>query len=373
MAPRRKYETQPKIDLALFERQGLFDAHGPKWGVGFRSAGMRTIAIARWHSPTQCSVTLFFAADDPSDGSDHFGRQEIEIGVERRKDGPRRYFVCPAKGTRCRELHFYKGRFVSRRAVPGLNPDKPSVTHRREVKLIRMRERLLGLDGKAPARGEVRDRILATFQQIPFVLIQWPDLKPLFEAQDQMRQRRRRRIARREYTTDAQDTRLALWDGGRAGLKYNLVGYLSHSPSEYLETAAPQKDRFLNAPLERIDGRPSLDLRVLAKKWVIDDTATWSSPILWPSLWGLLIVDFRDPAQPFLWLGSLQTPQGRQLPEQIIRLVPSAHKGRWYMECPLSGRRCEILFFRDGVFASPKAARLVHGSQRSLSFASLTG
>ena len=55
------------------------------------------------------------------------------------------------------------------------------------------------------------------------------------------------------------------------------------------------------------------------------------------------------------------------IPPQFVRLVPSATKGRWFLECPLLGTRCDVLYLRGHRFASAKANRLVHRSQRKSS------
>jgi hypothetical protein len=54
--------------------------------------------------------------------------------------------------------------------------------------------------------------------------------------------------------------------------------------------------------------------------------------------------------------------EGSNAPElQVIELVQG---GRWYMRCPILGTRHDLFFYREGKFASPKANRLVHRSQR---------
>jgi hypothetical protein len=54
--------------------------------------------------------------------------------------------------------------------------------------------------------------------------------------------------------------------------------------------------------------------------------------------------------------------EGSNAPElQVVELVQG---GRWYMRCPILGTRHDLFFYREGKFASPKANRLVHRSQR---------
>ena len=144
----------------------------------------------------------------------------------------------------------------------------------------------------------------------------------------------------------------------------DLSIHLARSPREWLETLPEPRDRFGNSPIAYLEDQISLDIRWLARKWKLDDSGVWARRLAWRRLKAVLIVDFRDTDNPLIALRQIEGRTGEQFEDLIIKLVPSAFKSRWFMQCPLSGRRCDVLYWRDDVFASARAARYVHGSQR---------
>lgn len=134
-------------------------------------------------------------------GSDHFqvvyvsgGRTYktyVELTEVKLQRGSRLYFICRDTGKRCSALYFDGLNFVSAKAVPAsarrlpprkrLSPDKLLFTKKRA--------RLLGLDGKGPARGMRRDALLLYFKERTDELSAWPDVVAELE-------RKRRQIDR---------------------------------------------------------------------------------------------------------------------------------------------------------------------------------
>ena len=353
MAPRPKFETQPKIDLRLLIRHGLFRNDVDR--LGFHSARM---SMVFYFMRSTSSLLVFFR---------DWGEvqvQEIAVGFANRRTGRTPYLLCPELKTRCEELHFHEGRFVSRRAVPGLSREKPPKVHRREVGYLRMCDRLLGTDGRPPARDEERATLIAAFRAVPFAQARWPQLRPIFEELMRTEYAQRRRSARSSRAQGFQSTRMAVLAGKDAGGDVDLTAYLSCTPEAWLATVHPVQEGLAQHPLALIEDYPALDIRWIAKASKPDSSGLWVRRVRWPKLEGVLIADSRDPDQPFLALRNLHLADGTPVPDQVIRLIPSAHGNRRYMQCPLSLARCEILFFRDIIFASSKAARLVHRSQR---------
>jgi hypothetical protein len=78
-----------------------------------------------------------------------------------------------------------------------------------------------------------------------------------------------------------------------------------------------------------------------------------------------VFVELRRGRKPTLTIQS-SLGIGRGLTCQVLDIVEAQPNTplRWYLVCPLSGRHCDALFLRDGVFASAKAQRLIYRSQR---------
>ena len=58
-------------------------------------------------------------------------------------------------------------------------------------------------------------------------------------------------------------------------------------------------------------------------------------------------------------------PRDGERHEQVLEIVPGGQKyPKYYFVCPITGARADTLYYRDGRFASAKAQRLIHASQR---------
>lgn len=359
MPKRRKYETHPKIDMTMLVRNGLLDPKRDK-PLGVWSGGSSMLI---WYSPSKKQAELYFETRfEPSQLV--VVHQTIDVGFARKKSGPEPYFVCPDSGARCQELHLNEDHFVSRRAHPMINADKPPPAHRREAKLAEMRDRILGRNGRPVATGQERHGLLARLVREPFLRLRFPELKKDADSYFETVQRNRRKMARASLVGHDDSFALALFDGRLDTTPLDVSEHLARSPQDWLATIPEPRDRFGNSPLGYLEDQIALDIRKLAKKWRLDENGIWARRINWSGLKAVLIVDFRDPATPLLALREVVDKAGQAIDDVIIKLLPSKFKSRWFMECPLSGRRCDILYWRDDVFASARAARYVHRSQR---------
>src|SRR5436190_506250 len=94
-------------------------------------------------------------------------------------------------------------------------------------------------------------------------------------------------------------------------------------------------------------------------------TVRTSGPV--PNRRSLLIADFRDALEPFLVLdiGREGTSSFRRQLIPLVATNPGTKGTRWYLQCPVTHKRGDYLLLRNGLFASAKAHRLVHRSQRN--------
>ena len=350
-------ESHPRISMGLLRRHGMFvsDVSELAFQIG------RTIVFARYYVEDD---TLFLR------GKSSYYDQSQLIGFEfaKLKFGDRRYFVCPLTRKRTSELHLVGGNFGCRQAHARLSAKNGSPTQRFEVRIGRWRDRLLGEKGYARARGKTRAQLVEKLKAIPFILMRFPDLAPVFHEESARPICEAKRRARASMRADAMTMTSAL-DAGRSLPTADVLDAHGNLMVELWLASIPKPSgKSLEAPLAELEAHAALDIRALAAiglgevelaahglVWRLSDGAEIARAIL--------IADFRVADRPVLVARSLVGPEGA-IPPQFVRLVPSAMKGRWFLECPLLGTRCDVLYLRGHRFASAKANRLVHRSQR---------
>lgn len=115
-----------------------------------------------------------------------------------------------------------------------------------------------------------------------------------------------------------------------------------------------------------ISDHPVLDIRVLAPA-LLREGSLRAQTLCWgersePHVEILFVADWRD-AEPHLvavWdYGNIEAPR-----MQNIRILLQSTK-RLRFICPVEGKNYDVLYLRDGLFASRIAQRLVHPSQRA--------
>jgi hypothetical protein len=123
--------------------------------------------------------------------------------------------------------------------------------------------------------------------------------------------------------------------------------------------------------LAMIERHASLDIRVLSKVWKKARQKRWAHTLEWPSALQIsemdIFIEAEDEADPHVLV--VTQPKNMSRTVQKIRLRPQATASggtRWFFICGLSGKPCELLYLRNGFFASSQALRLVHQSQRAL-------
>jgi hypothetical protein len=157
-------------------------------------------------------------------------------------------------------------------------------------------------------------------------------------------------------------------DCGIAAGQFDLfVEYVTKPPSYYAKFI-PEKVQTKPLTVEQVDRFPALDIRVLASRDELSEGSAWARTLGWPS-WAtdgtrlLMVRDLRDANLPMIMIGRMGKNPGECTWQRIALL--RNNRNRWFFRCPVTGKRCEILYHRDGVFASREAQRLYNLSQRS--------
>jgi hypothetical protein len=120
-----------------------------------------------------------------------------------------------------------------------------------------------------------------------------------------------------------------------------------------------------------VERHASLDIRILSKVWKKTGQKRWGHTLEWPPALRIsemdISIELEDEADPHMLV--VKQPKSMSKTVQKIRLRSQATASggtRWFFICGLSGKPCELLYLRNGFFASSQAQRLVHQSQRAL-------
>ena len=351
------FEGHPRISMGLLRRHGMFVSEVSELTFKIGEA----VVFVRYLMEDD-TLQLTWKSSGYED------QQLIGFGFAALRYGDRRYFVCPLTRKLTSELHLVGGKFGCRQAHARLGAKNGSPTQRFELRISRWRAQLLGGQGYARVRGKARTRLIEKMRSIPYILSRFPDLAPVLHEETARPVREARRRARASMRADAMSMAAAL-SAGRSLPTCDILTAHGNLEAEFWLANIPKPSgKRLEAPLAELEAHAALDIRVLAaiglgKVALAAHGLVWRRPDGMEIARVLLIVDFRVADRPFLVVRSLIGVEGA-IPTQFVRLVPSARAGRWFLECPLLGMRCDILFLRRGRFASAKANRLVHRSQR---------
>lgn len=299
------------------------------------------------------SITIAWDAEEPK-------WQTIKLEWTKVGYGYRPYFICPLTDSRRLTLYFHIA-FASAGAL-GLKRDSRNGGRvaRSRALANKAEARLAGLDGAPSARGKAR---VAAARKLKATELGFNAAQAALLDSERIE---RARLRRRQRHHGAYSTATGLAAGAHAALTSDAI--VAHLASRTYEPLATPR-----LPLEESIGLtsdyPTLDIRMLEKTWRLDEHGCWGTKLVWlvgpgASLNIFLMVSFDPTDRPALFL-EIGT-DGKVL-KQTIELEPSHPRTpkRWFMKCPVTGIRAELLYFRGDRFACAKAQRLVHPSQRS--------
>lgn len=277
--------------------------------------------------------------------------------------GVRPYFVCPITGDDCLKLVFYKG-LVSSISAFKLIKSKPGLS-RRAIRYEAQRAKLLKLDGTLRASDNERERLLTFLKRHPQRIAQDENIFAFLE-----REQRRTDNKRKQFLWESRplSTTKALDCGLGAGQHLQFEEYM-HKSLEWAESLPP-----IRAPAEppapdSIEFYPQLNIRILLDRgWFREDRVIgrrlgWQSDVTGvTSIY--LFFDPRSEGMPLL-IARIQHRDG-DIVWQSIRLLPGTRSGKpRYVMCPITHLRSELMYFRNGLFASREAHGLYNPSQRA--------
>jgi hypothetical protein len=284
----------------------------------------------------------------------------IQIVYRELKFGYRPYFVCLETGEPCLTLIFVNGEAYSPDAYRRLRVRPSKRKKRMHVKASRRAEVLVtaALAGKVDPGHSRELAELATLIPLP---------KSAQKALARCSSRQQSEKTKRLWDERELGTVKAMDCGIAAGQFDLFMGYVTEPPG-YYATVVPEGVRTEPLTVEQVDRFPALDIRVLASRLELSEGEALARTLGWPS-WAtddtrlLMIRDLRDAKLPMIMIGRMGKKQGECSWQRIVLLRND--RNRWFFRCPATGKRCEILYYRNGVFASRAAQRLYNLSQRS--------
>jgi len=284
--------------------------------------------------------------------------------------GYKYYFLCNRTGKAVSTLYFDDDQFWSRHALQHPYTSRAGPEERANLEAGKLGRRLIGTDGRGPARGQNRTRLarhLIALSHVGAIL----DRPVVLAINKQMggggaaQKHKPRRIP------DAIATRTAAKRRRKKGYvspSIIISGMLEEIRWTRKRIPASPAGYVLPASIDFNDRYPCLSLRELTSLMPKAEGEIWAEALRWdlPTVGALeawIGVD-RHPGRRFavirLWSGDADRVQ------QIVEIVQGAQKNpKKYFVCPVTGVKTEALYFREGRFASARAQRLIHRSQRA--------
>ena len=352
---------RPKVPIRLLKREGVLSAVGNKVVITSDWLSVLVMSI----SPTNA---LFFWKDHDRDRD-----QLVTLTSVPRRFGAQVAFQCPISGKPCFELYYSRRGFASAGGLGILQASqRGSRIARGQAKLDGTTARLLGLEGFGRARGQNRERLIAKALEVPLATRIVPGLDTIAHEQEQRARRRAQAPHRSKRKTSAYSTEAALARGATEApstgrnTPQQLIAYIR---TRAFQDSDPEAVR--SRPPKLLEQVAALDARELSRQWT--GKPSWQGVLMWPPevMEGaekfVIVADLSDPETASVGLRGFGSDGQARL--HLLNVAPAGPNKptSWVFICPILGSRHDVLFLRDGLFASARAQRLVHASQRSAS------
>ena len=342
------FEQHPTIDVSLLRNVKLFQV-GTSNSVTIKHHMPYLITWLRERGKLKIEFLI----------KEKYFCQIISIDAANANFGTRVFFKCPITDSRCSILHLVGTQFMSRAAVPGLTVRAGSPAQREQQTLARARNRLLGKDGKGPARGRNRAALIKTLQTKSRGYEAWSSevADEAVRLHDQIEKMARRTPS--NVKTGPMSTQAGLRGPYQTNPAILLHGLDAVTPAQPGNEWKRPKD------VQRVEETAAIDLPSLIKATMISNDRVGSQGLLWdqhsPPIQIVVTVDLR-PDHNFAM--HVQNLMGSKIPRggQTVQIVRFGNS-RMRFICPVTRRPADTLFLRDGLVASRQALHLDYASQ----------
>lgn len=352
-------EPPPRIHIADLKRLGVLQRPAPlRWA----KVGGLTFEVGSRIVDNELVVGFVINDDDVESG---FTVLEVQVGFFNLTYGPRKCFVCPSSGVNCYTLFYDVGELVSRRAYV----DRFRNRRTPQIKFDQIKgilARLEGTDGRGRSRGWPRKRAIHRLRTHPDRR-NYPPAAQFLKEEDA----REAALAARKASKRPAENLLSL------NLEMSTRRYISSALlREHAQLTPDQLEAIsqsdVSIPPDRnwavLEDHARLDVREVLGWWESNDKVVSAHDVICPALAKedlamVLILDKSQAERPFLMV-HLRSGERRLPSPQLIHIrKPTSSRPRWNLVCPVTHSCHDILFLRDGLFASRKAQRLKHRGQ----------
>lgn len=343
-------ETHLKVSMSLLRTNEVIGAERSFWfDIGYRE-------VKILHDDLDNSVNFSWNEGEKCVSID------VGIDIARLSYGSRCYFRCSCCRARCEEIHLLGGQGSCRSCLRGrISVKGPSQHDRRLERLSNYRDRLLGVDGRAPPRGSNRQRIVDALLADPATTRLFPELIGKLGAEKRARHRGARRALREQSPS-----RMAFIQALETGKSLEILPWVGKRRWSEAEEV-PLSDGGAKLNIGIAEHHAAIDIRPICSALRARSDGLWAHSLIWPPQLDVpamtIVAELTSKDTGHLLVATID-----QSPPQMQRIRLEAWRSgpgrRWFMICGHTGARSMMLYFRNGVFASARHQRLVHASQR---------
>ncbi len=286
-----------------------------------------------------------------------FVSHTIETSKKKIHFGDRPYFICPQTGDLCLKLVFFNSLASSIPAFHLIKSDA-RVSKRALIHESR-RQRFLKQDGSLRIRRDEQERLLGQLVRNSRQLQHDSDILEFLDRRERKQQRERAKFLRESKPNS---TTKGL-DVGKGAAQDNAYFEFLRMDDNWFETIEPPKRPAERPTRARREDYPALDMRVLLDRDVFKHEGLTAIRMGWPEEsmdWKrvYMFIDCRGPGLPQL-IFRFDDLFDQQMTWQVVEMLASATSDKpRYLLCPITRARSEILYLRNGFFASPAAHQL---------------
>ena len=283
--------------------------------------------------------------------------------------GYKYFFICDRTLRPVTALYLDRDRFRSRHSLQVPYASEAGRVQKDQYEAEALGRRLIGKDGRGPARGANRDRVVKRLQALESrgALIEPDALRAVQRHLDRPAApvRKPRQLSREVSTKQAAALRRRK---GYYSPSLIIGGMLDEIRAVRVRPPAEPTRALLQGQILSIDRYPCLSMPELTRMMPRGSEEIWAEAFRWETktlgkpLEALIAVD-RRAGRRFALVRSYLGDGERQ--EQVLEIAAGGQKNpKYYFVCPVTGARADTLYYRHGRFASAKAQRLIHASQR---------
>lgn len=302
-------------------------------------------------------VDISIISEFPEKDDRFWNTFSVEIIQRELVFGYRHYFICPVSRMDCLKIVISNELLCSKTIYSQFKAGHPET--RGTLKYLESRRKLLNEDGSLRMSEFKRAQLVKIIREHPGRYQTDDALIALLQKFERKEQRDKRK---RLWESRALSTTKGL-DCGRGANQHNLFFEMEALDPQTLLSFASLKS-FEKPARDNTKYFPELDIKILIERQRLTPDGLTGVTLGWPLEFTpyeviYMFVDPRFEGLSKLVFVSINYSTDERV-FQIVELLPAMNSGKpRYFLCPITRARCEKLYLRNGVFASPQAHNLV--------------